>query len=391
MIRQPMPSAFRKFGLVFLLIGAAITPLQAAPPPPPAEIEDIPVALLVDLGSGQILHARDSDKRFLPASMTKVMTAYVAFEEMSAGRLNPGRTFIVKPETAREWHGRGTSMYLEPGEQVTTHQLVRGIMTASANDASVALAEGYAGSVAAWSVLMNDAAKRLGMRGSQFATPSGYPDGGLTYVTANDLVTLANAMLRNFPAYYETYSGKKTMPWKNTVLRSRDPITGVVKGADGIKTGYTREAGYNFLGSAKRGIRRLVMVVGGAQSPAQRNAASVAYLEWGFSQFRARPLYGQGQYIATAKVQGGDTRHVALVARQPVYATVPNRENEAITLRVLYSGPLKAPLAPDQQVGVLEIRVKDMPAGRVPLYPGNAVKLGGPVDRVMDGFMNLLS
>lgn len=391
MIRQPMSSAIKKFGLASLLVFGAIAPSQAASPLPPVEVQDIPVAVLVDVGSGQVLHAKNADRRFLPASMTKVMTAYVAFEEMNAGRLNPGRVFVVKPEIAREWHGRGTSMYLEPGDRVTTHQLVRGIMTASANDASVVLADGYAGSVAAWTFMMNDAAKRLGMKNSHFATPSGWPDEGQTYVSANDLVTLANATLRNFPAYYGAYSGKKTFAWKDGILRSRDPITGVVLGADGIKTGYTREAGYNFLGSAKQGIRRLVMVVGGAATPVQRNAASIAYLEWGFSQFRARPLYGEGQYIVTAKVQGGDARHVSLVARQPVYATVPNGANEAITLRAHYAGPLQAPIRKDQQVGELEIKVAGMPAGKIPLYAASAVSIGGPIDRVFNGLMNLVS
>ncbi len=323
--------------------------------------------------------------------MTKVMTAYVAFEEMDAGRLNPGRTFVVKPETAREWHGRGTSMYLLPGDQVTTHQLVRGIMTASANDASVVLAQEYAGSVPAWTFLMNDAAKRLGMKNSHFATPSGWPDGGQTYVSAGDLVTLANAMLRNYPTYYAAYSGKKEMPWKESMLRSRDPITGVMEGADGIKTGYTREAGYNFLGSAKQGVRRLVMVVGGAQTPAERNAASIAYLEWGFSQFRARPLFGAGKAITVAPVQGGTSRQVDLVARQPVYATVPQGEDAKIVLRARYSGPLQAPVRKDEQVGELEIRVGDMPAGRVPLYAAKPVAIGGPMDRLIHGFMNLFA
>jgi D-alanyl-D-alanine carboxypeptidase (penicillin-binding protein 5/6) len=262
-------------------------------------------------------------------------------------------------------------------------------MTASANDASVVLAQEYAGSVAAWTYLMNDAAKRLGMKHSHFNTPNGWPDGGQTYVSAGDLVRLASAMVRNFPSYYGTYSGKKEMPWKESILRSRDPITGVIDGADGIKTGYTREAGYNFLGSAKQGVRRLVMVVGGAPTPAQRNAASIAYLQWGFSQFRARPLFGAGQTIVTANVQGGTSHQASLVARQPVYATVPQGSSESITLQARYSGPLQAPIRKDQQVGELEIRVGNMAPGRVPLYAAQAVGIGGPMDRIINGFMNL--
>jgi D-alanyl-D-alanine carboxypeptidase (penicillin-binding protein 5/6) len=366
-------------------------PAMARAPLPPEEAAGLPVVLVVDLGSGQTLLARAPDRRFLPASMTKVMTAYVAFGEIARGRLRRDSSFVVRDATAREWNGKGTSMYLAAGEQVSVDNLLHGIMTASANDAAVVLAEGHAGSVRGWSYLMNAAARRLGMTSSHFANPNGWPDGGQTYVSAHDLVRLASAMLREFPKDYARYSGRTAFNWRERMLYSHDPVSGVVPGADGIKTGYTREAGYNFLGSARRDGRRLVLVAGGAKSDAQRAAASRALLEWGFAEWRARPLFGAGERIAMARVQGGVDASVPLIASTPVYATVPRAGSANISLRVVYNGPVKAPIAKGQAIAELEIRAGELPPGRVPLVAAQAVDTGGPMDRLVNGFKNLFS
>ena len=255
--------------LLVLAVPGTAWPVDAGPvpgnrnPAPPGQIEAIPVSLLVDLGSGQVLHERSPDLRFVPASMTKVMTAYVAFELIAQGDLLPEQHFFVSPETAAKWNGKGTSMYLRGGESVSVDMLLHGIATASANDASIVLAEGFAGDVRTWTGLMNAQARRLGMEDSHFNTPNGWPDGGKTYVSAADLVKLARALITRHPALYRRYFGQKRMEWHHVTLQSHDPTVGVVAGADGIKTGYTREAGYNFLGSAERRGRRLVMVIGG--------------------------------------------------------------------------------------------------------------------------------
>ena len=375
-------------GLAIALIAGVAT---ARAPSPPPEIATIPVALLVDLNSGQVLYARKPDLSFVPASMTKVMTAFVAFEEISAGRLALERTFQVRPETSREWKGKGTSMFLDAGEAVTTDSLLRGIMTASANDASVVLAEGYAGSVPAFSFLMNDAARRLRLSGSRFNNPNGWPDGGKTFVNARDLATLSQSMLRRYPVLYGRYAGRKTFIWKGRQLKSHDPVTGVVEGADGIKTGYTREAGYNFLGSAERNGRRLVMVVAGAKSSEQRATAARAFLEWGFSTWKERPLFHSGETVGTARVQGGDARTVPLVASHDISATVPRAGSTNIALRVVYRGPLLAPIAKGAEVAELEIAVEGMEPGRVPLRAARAIGEASPMDRMWNGFMNLVS
>ncbi len=373
--------------LLFALGGAA----RAEIPAPPDEIAGLPVVLLVDAQSGQTLYARKPGLSFVPASMTKVMTAFVAFEEISEGRLSVDRKIAVSADTAREWSGRGTSMYLQAGEEVPVHDLLRGIMTASANDASVVLAEGYAGSVPAWSFMMNDAARRLGMKDSAFNNPNGWPDEGRTYVSARDLVTLAHAMISRFPGLYRRYSGQTRMNWRGRALYSHDPVTGVVPGADGIKTGYTREAGYNFLGSAERDGRRLVMVVAGAKSDAHRAEASRALLEWGFSEWRERPLFEKGTIVGRANVQGGSARSVALVGGTAISATVPKAGEEEVSLAVVYRGPIEAPIAKGARVAELEIRIGDLPPSRVPLFAKHGAASAGPMDRLLNGLMNLFS
>ncbi|MCW1428466.1 D-alanyl-D-alanine carboxypeptidase family protein [Novosphingobium sp. JCM 18896] len=378
--------------LAILLVPALIAaPATAELLAPPAELAPIPVALLVDVNSGRTLYSREPDRRFLPASTTKVMTAFVAFEEIAAGRLASDRQFIVSDPTARQWNGRGTSMYLKAGDRVSTDDLLHGIATASANDASIVLAESYAGDVPRWCAMMNRAAAMLGMTGSRFATPNGWPDQGATYVTARDLVTLGEATITRHPQLYRTYFGQKRMTWNGVELISHDPTVGVVRGADGIKTGHTNEAGYNFLGSAERDGRRLVMVVAGAKTEADRASSSRALLEWGFAEWHDRPLFASGKAVAKAAVQAGDAREVPLVTHRAIAATLARGETGPITLTVHYRGPLVAPIAKDAQVAELEIRAGDAPSSRLPLFAGQAVAKAGPLDRLVNGVMGWFS
>jgi len=347
--------------------------------------------LLVDLGSGQTLWAKQPDLSFVPASVTKVMTAYVAFEQIAAGKLDPQRNFIVPAEIARVWKGKGTSLFLSSGDKVEAETLLRGITTVSANDAAVVLAQGYAGSVPAWSGLMNAEARRLGMTHSHFNTPNGWPDEGQTYVSANDLVRLSRALIYRHPQRYRSYFGKRTLTWNGRTQQNHDPTSGIVPGADGIKTGFTREAGYNFLGSAERGGTRLVMVIAGSKSEAERAAAARAFFEWGFTAWKSRPLFGRGAVVARAQVQGGSARRVPLVAPGPVHASVPRDGTGRISLHVRYDGPLVAPIKKGAEVARLEIRVDDLPAGNLPLYAAGAVRKANFFDRLVNGVTGLFS
>lgn len=250
---------------------------------PPREADAAPVALVVDLSAGQTLYAREAERPFLPASMTKAMTALVAFDLIAAGKLKEATVVAVRPETARRWAGKGTSLSLRPGEQVRVGDLLMGVTTVSANDASVALAETAMGSSEAWVAAMNARARRLGMDGSHFGTPNGWPDHGATHVTARDLVRLAQALIVEHPALYRRYFGHQAMQWHGQRLASHDPFAGVLAGADGIKTGHTFEAGFNFLGAVERQGRRLVVVVAGARTEPGRASAARGLAEWGYA------------------------------------------------------------------------------------------------------------
>lgn len=360
-------------------------------PAPPKAIAEIPVSLLVDQGSGQHLHAQQPDLRFVPASMTKVMTVYVAFELIAQGKLDPQQSFTVRDETGAEWQGKGSSMNLAARESVSLDALLQGITTISANDAAVVLAEGAAGSVSGWTALMNAEAARLGMTNSHFATPNGWPDGAATYVSASDLVRLGEALITRHPALYRRYFGKRQFTWNGITQQNHDPTSGIIPGADGIKTGHTNEAGYNFLGSAERQGRRLLMVIGGAKSEAERTEASRALLEWGFSAWDSRTLFAAGARIGQVRVQGGDARSVSLLAAHAISFSVPKGAGKDAGLSIIYQGPLKAPLAKGAVVAELEIRVAGFPPSRVPLVTAQAVGAAGPLDRLWNGLMGLFS
>ena len=382
-----------KRGLLLLALALPAAGGAAQPgalPAPPAVAARAPVALVVDLSAGQTLYAHDAERQFLPASMTKAMSALVAFDLIKAGKLSEQAVFTVRPETAARWAGKGTSLNLRPGEQVRVGDLLMGLTTVSANDAAVALAEGALGSTEAWCAAMNARARELGMAGSHFATPNGFPDRGATYVTARDLVRLANALIYQHPELYRRYFGHQAMDWRGARLTSHDPFAGVLPGADGIKTGHTFEAGFNFLGSAERNGRRLVLVVAGAWSEPERAAAAKALAEWGYSAWDSRALGEGGQVIGAARVQGGDARSVPLALERRFALAVPKGSHPAIATRIVYQGPLQAPLAKGAQVAGLEVQIAGQPVHYLPLVAARSVGVAGPFDRLANGLLGLL-
>lgn len=371
------------------LLGIAL-PAQAAVTDYPAA-KDVPVALLVDLGSGQTLFRRGEAQPFLPASITKVMTALVAFELIEHGRLREDQRIAVRPGTIARWRGKGTTMPLTDGDNPTVNELLYGITTVSANDGAVVLAEGAAGSVAAWCALMNRTARRIGMTQSNFATPNGWPDGGRTYVSARDLAILASELIDKHPKLYHRYFGRSEMTWNGVTQKNHDPTLGIVAGADGIKTGHTFEAGFNFLGSARRGERRLVVVVAGARIHEARANAARELLEWGFAAWDSRPLVPVGQRVGQAQVQGGDARSVALLAPQTFALALPNGQYPNVITRIRYTGPLKAPIAKGATVAALEVEIDGQPPHKLPLVAATAVGKAGPLDRLLNGLAGLFA
>ena len=386
----------RRFGLGLLLLlavpGGAVPIVPAAQPAPaPALVERIPTVLLVDLSSGQTLYSRDPDRRFLPASITKAMSALVAFELIASGRLAEDQRFVVDDASARQWSGKGTSLFLSPGTEITVADLLRGTTIVSANDAAIVLAQGALGSAATWTAEMNAQARALGMTSSRFSTPNGWPDRGATYVSANDLVLLADALIARHPVLYRRYFGQRTMDWNGRSFTSHDPFTGVVPGADGIKTGHTFEAGFNFLGSAQRNGRRLVLVIAGAQNEDLRAKASRSLVEWGYSQWDSRALLRKGLPVGSARVQGGDGRKVTVTVARDFSIAVPKGSHPRITAQIIYHGPLRAPIAKGAAVAGLRIEIAGQPAHIVPLVAAAGIGKAGPLDRLINGLAGLVS
>ena len=362
---------------------------QSSQRPAPPTPEQAPIAYMIDLSSGQTLYARDIDRRFVPASITKVMTTLVAFDMLADGKLRPDQRVPYRDETFKEWHRKGSTLFLPAHARPTVQELLIGITTVSANDASVVLAEGAAGSVKNWADRMNATAHSIGMHDSHFGTPNGWPDEGRTFVTARDLGTLAERILQRHPQLFGYYYGRRGLKAYGIAQDNHDPITGRVEGADGMKTGFTDQAGYGFLGTAERNGRRLVMVVAGADRGSERNRASRAFMEWGFKAFDSRILARKNQPIASARVQNGSLGEVPLVADQDVRVAVPRGDRAKAELTIHYDGPLRAPIAKGEAVATLEIAVPGMEKATLPLYASQEVKEAGMFGRIANGFAGL--
>ena len=357
-------------------------PTEAAAPPfdTPA-----PIAYLKDLSSDAILYDKNADQQMPPASMAKMMTVYVAFDLVKKGELKLDQVLTVRPETWKRWHGpeAGSTMFLSPGEQVSVRDLLFGIVTLSGNDACVVLAEGISGTEPAFVALMNRMRDKLGMKGSNFGTSNGWPDNGVTHVTARDLATLAEATIRDFPDLYKTFYSRREFTWGKTMggaditQANRDPLLGNVEGADGLKTGHTDEAGYGFTGSAEQNGRRLVMVIAGLDSMAARREQSIALMNWGFHAWKAKPLFKQGQKVDVAPVQVGAENEIALVAPRDLAVTLPAGLGGEMKVSVAYDGPIKAPIKQGQHIADLIVRTPDTPPQMMPLVAEKDVPEAG--------------
>ena len=373
-----------------LLAGLLVQPVSAGAPPYSSEA---PIAFMKDLSSGAILYDKGGDTRMPPASMAKMMTAHVAFRLIQQGQLKLDTKFTVRPETWAKWHGpqAGSTMFLSAGEEVSVENLLHGIVTLSGNDACVVLAEGIAGTEQAFAGLMNEEAKRLKLTNSHFGNSNGWPDEGVTYVTARDLARLAEATVNETPDLYKKFYATTSFTWGKTMGGSditqanRNPILGKIAGADGLKTGHTEEAGYGFTGSAEQDGRRLVMVVAGLTSFNGRIAESVRFMDWGFKAWKSQPLFKKGAVVETAEVQLGSASSVPLVAPQNMAVTLPRTASANITVKVAYTGPIKAPIAKGQQIAQLIISTPDTAPQVLPLVAGEDVAEAGLFGRLWNG------
>lgn len=373
--------------LIAVLAAPPVAWARRGPPPDPAILPEItaPTAYMVDVASGRVLFARDAHRRFVPASLTKIMTSYVAFELIAAGKLRLDQRFVMGPETFRHWRGVGSTMFLGLNSSTTVADLLEGIVTVSANDACVVLAEGIAGSVPQFTALMNAKARELGLHDSHFNTPNGWMDQGQTYVSAADLATLASALITRHPDLYARFYGHERAEFNGIQQNNHNPLYGHTEGADGVKTGFTGEAGYGFVGSVRRGSRRVIFVLGGYGRPNERAQQSRAFAEWAFAAWDAHPLLAPGRPVGHVAVRGGSQTTVDLVAPQGYAVTVPHGTRPRYTLAIRARTPLTAPIAKGQEIATLIVRQPSQPITRLPLVADRDVARGGAWARLRDG------
>ena len=352
------------FGALLPAIGQATALI---PPPPELAARGY---VLLDPHSGSVLAAVNDTQRLEPASLTKLMTAYVVFDALRAGRLRLDQVVPISPTA---WKQEGSRTFLEPGMQVRVEDLVKGMVVQSGNDAAVALAEAVAGNETGFANLMNQQAQRLGMAASHWMNATGLPHPE-HYTTASDLARLAAAIIREYPQYYRYYSLRE-FSFNGITQQNRNGLLGRDASVDGIKTGHTESAGYCLASSAQRQGMRLVAVVLGTASPQAREDASQALLNWGFSFFESRRLLVAGKAVRRAEVfKSGVTADFG-VARD-LWVTVPRGDFARVRLAVVLQPTLVAPLATSATVGRASVAIDGQTLATVPLQPLRPVPAG---------------
>lgn len=350
-----------------------------------------PIAYLVDANSGVVLLDKASDKRIPTASMAKMMTAYVAFEAIKASKLDRKQKFAMRPDTWAKWNNRGSSMFLKSRQQVSVEDLLHGILTLSGNDASVVLAEGMSGSEKAFTEEMNAAAQRLGMKDSRFGTANGWPDKGGTFSTARDLGVLAKRIIEDHPELFQEFFNQRSFKWNNIVQTNRNPLLGVVEGADGMKTGHSSEAGYCLVGTAQRGPRRLIMVVAGLPTMQSRVEEARAMMRWGFESWQEKELFEPGQAVTDIPVQLGNTDYVSAVTPHKISMLGMTRDLSTPRITVRYKGPVKAPLRKGDVIAELTVHYRDGMQRKFPLVAANDNASANFFERAWNGVRMLWS
>lgn len=336
--------------------------------------------LLADLTSGQVLAAERADERFPPASLTKLMSAYVVFGALREGKLAPTARIDV---SERAWRAIGSRMFVEPGKPVVADELIHGMVVQSGNDATIALAEAIAGSEAAFVERMNREAARLGMAHSSFANATGLPR-AQHESTARDLYLLAAALIRDFPDEYARYYPVREYRYNNITQLNRNRLLWLDASVDGVKTGYAESAGYCLVASAQRGGRRLLSVVLGAASESARAQESQKLLNWGYQHFDGVRLFAGGEAVKAVAVWKGAAEAVKAGFAEALVVTVPKGQATRLSAELLTHPPVLAPVAMGQRVGVLRVQLEGKPLGEYPVVALETVAVAGVFGRAWD-------
>jgi D-alanyl-D-alanine carboxypeptidase (penicillin-binding protein 5/6) len=350
----------------------------------------VPNAILIEPKSDAILFEKNADQPVEPASLAKLMTLEFVFHQIKEGKLKLTDQFTISENAWRKGGApsRGSTMFAAIHSQVGVEDLIRGIVVDSANDACMAIAEGLAGNEAAFGQMLTKRAREIGLEHSTFTNSTGYSDPGLR-VTVHDLAELARYIMKTYPEFY-SYFGERDFTWNKIHQTNRNPLLGMGLGADGLKTGDTAEAGFTLVGSAVQDELRLIVVLAGAKSDKERGEEARKLLEWGFHGFETRVLFAEGQTVGEAKVFGGKSSYVPLVGPGIVKVMMPRNSEDRLSARIVYTGPVPAPVAKGQPIGMLEVRRGDSLALEVPLRAAEDVAPGSMSQRAMDAVTELM-
>jgi D-alanyl-D-alanine carboxypeptidase (penicillin-binding protein 5/6) len=335
-------------------------------------------AILIDHRSGDVLFAKNPDEAIPPASMSKLMTALVAFEEIEAGNLSLEETL---PVSERAWRMGGSRMFVEVGTRVSVHELLQGIIVQSGNDACVVIAEALSGSEEAFADRLTRRGIEIGLTNSTLKNATGWPDPE-HLMSVRDLSTVARQIILRFPQFYEYYS-QLEFEFNDINQHNRNPLLQAgIPGVDGMKTGYTREAGYGLVASAEREGRRLILVVAGLESSGQRRSESERLLEYGFRHFEEYRLFELDTVVVNAPVWQGELPAVPLVAGEVVGITLTRQDRDSLEVKVVYDSPIPAPIEAGQIIGQIEMSVADQPTRVLPLKAAQSVAKAGILGRM---------
>jgi D-alanyl-D-alanine carboxypeptidase (penicillin-binding protein 5/6) len=350
----------------------------------------VPNAILIDPDSDSILFEKNGDQPVAPASLAKLMTLEFVFNEIKQGRLKLDDQFTISENAWRKGGApsHGSTMFAALHSQISLDDLIHGIIVDSANDACIAIAEALAGNESAFGVMLTKRAREIGLQNSTFTNATGYSDPGLR-VTVRDLGELARHLMQAYPDLYP-YFAEREFTWNKIRQQNRNPLLGMGIGADGLKTGDTAEAGFTLVGSAVEDGLRLIVVVTGAKSEKERAEEARKMLEWGFHGFESRVLFAEGQTIGEAKVFGGDSSYVPLVGPGTIRVMMPRDSNERLSARIVYTGPVPAPVSKGQTIGKLKVWRGENLALEVPLAAAEDVGKGSMSQRAMDGATELM-
>jgi D-alanyl-D-alanine carboxypeptidase (penicillin-binding protein 5/6) len=347
-------------------------------------------AILIDAESGSVLFEKNADMLVPPASLSKLMTTEVVFNEIKQGRLKPTDEFVVSENAWRKGGAPShtSSMFVPIHSRVAVDDLLHGVIIQSGNDACIVLAEGIAGSEEKFAEMMTARARELGMPKSTFGNSNGLPD-PKQLMTARELAKLARQIIRTYPEEYHIY-GQTEFTWNKIRQLNRNPLLAMNIGADGLKTGFIKEAGYGLVGSAVQDGMRLIVVVNGTKSDKERAGEGKKLLEWGFHNFQSESLFAEGQPIADAKVYGGERGSVSLMADKPVSLMISKIAQNKLVARVVYTGPVPAPVQQGQKIGTLKVWRSDALVLEVPLQAAESVGTGNLSQRALDAVSELV-